>query len=96
MSNIIEIYKTFEKLRVKQAREIPGRETDFFDREHTYADGFTTGRTKGSPTQFTPRGLDHYNEEKSNLTPPESFDATKPLHRYTPENSYYKPGDPSK
>lgn len=93
MSNLIDLYNTSDKLRPQQSRDrIPLGETDFFDREHVNTDGFTVGQKKLSPTQFTAEGLDGYNTEKNELTPPESFDPTEPLHRYTPENPFYNPG----
>lgn len=93
MSNLIDLYNTSDKLRPLQSRtQIPLGETDFFDREHVHADGFNVGQKKLSPTKFTTEGLDGYNTEKNDLVPPESFSPTEPLHRYTPENPFYDPG----
>lgn len=90
MSNIVDLYNKSTKPRVVAARQIPQEATDFFDREHKIADGFTTGVKKGDETQF--KALDEYDEKVQELTPPESFDPQQPLHRYTPETPFYDPG----
>ncbi|KKM92341.1 hypothetical protein LCGC14_1219360 [marine sediment metagenome] len=96
MSNLTDLYGNSDKKRPKESREkIPGAATDFFDREHKFHDGFKTGRTKGDNPQFTEEGLDHYNTEKDELTPPESFDPSTPLHRYTPDTPFFNPGEGS-
>ena len=94
MSNLVDLYNDSDKQRPKESRErIPGGGTDFFDREHRFHDGFKTGREKGDQPQFTEEGLDHYNTDKGELTPPESFDPSFPLHRYTPETPFFNPGE---
>lgn len=96
MSNLADLYNSSDKQRPKESREkIPGGGTDFFDREHKFHDGFKTGREKGDKPQFTEEGLDHYNTEKAKLTPPESFNPEFPLHRNTPENPFFDPGQAS-
>lgn len=93
MSQLIDLYNSSDKLRPQQSRDrIPLQGTDFFDREHVNADGFTVARKKLSPTEFTAEGLDGYNTEKNELVPPESFNPAEPLHRYTPENPFFNPG----
>ena len=95
MSQLTDLYESSEEQRPKESREqIPGGAVDFFDREHAVQKGFKTGQKRGSPSSFTPEAQDQYNKEKDELTPPESFDASKPLHRYTPENSFFSPGQP--
>ena len=94
MSNLVDLYNNSPKQRPAESRQIPEKETDFFDRAHEFADGFSTGLKKLSPTEFTARGLDQYNEERSELVPPESFDKSLPLHRYTPETPYNPIGSP--
>lgn len=93
MSNLVDLYENSDKQRPAEARQIPGRETDMWDREHEFAEGFKTGRSKESPTDYTEKGLNQYSDEKSELVPPESFNSALPLHRYTPENTFYKPGE---
>jgi len=94
MSNLVDLYENSKKKRVEEAREIPSRETDYFDREKEFATGFKAGKKKLDPTDYTEKGLDQYNEDRNDLTPPESFDASQPLHRYTPETPFYDPGAP--
>ena len=95
MSNLVDLYNTSDKLRPKQSREqIPGGAVDFFDREHKVADGFTVGDKKGDPTKFV--AAPHaYEDQVNDLVPPESFNASLPLHRYTPTTPFYNPGAPS-
>lgn len=89
MSDIVDLYNTSDKQRVKESRErIPLQGTDFWDREHKFHDGFTVGREQNDKPKFTIEALDHYNTEVNELTPPESFDPSLPLHRYTPENPF--------
>ena len=94
MSQLTDLYENSDKQRPAEARQIPGRETDMFDREHEFSNGFEVGKKKASPTSFKPKALEEYNTQKADLTPPESFDTSKPLHRYTPENKFYNPGGP--
>jgi len=96
MSQLVDLYEKSDKPRVAEARQIPHKETDMFDREHEFANGFKTGKQQLSPSDYTEKGLDQYSEEKSELTPPPSFNSSEPLHRYTPENSFYNPGAPDK
>ena len=93
MSNLVDLYNSTDKQRPKESRErIPLQGTDFWDRRHDDADGFTVQQKKGSPTQFTPKGLDGYNTEKNELVAPPSYNNSFPLHRYTPENPFFSPG----
>ena len=94
MSQLVDLYNKSPDKRPVESRQIPGKETDFFDREHEFADGFSTGQKKLSPTEYTQRGLDQYNEERDEMTPPESYDQSIPLHRYTPETPYDPVGNP--
>jgi len=93
MSNLVDLYENSDKQRPAESRQIPGRETDMWDREHEFSDGFEVGKKKASPTSFKTKALESYDTEKAELTPPESFDTSKPLHRYTPENKFYNPGE---
>lgn len=93
MSNLVDLYNTTDKQRPKESRDrIPLAETDFWDREHNDADGFTVQRRKGDPTQFTEDAQNEYHTDKNELVPPESFNPEFPLHRYTPENPFFNPG----
>ena len=92
VSILVDLYENSEEQRPAEARQIPGRETDMFDREHEFSNGFEVGKKKASPTSFKTKALEEYDTEKADLTPPESFDTSKPLHRYPPENKFYNPG----
>jgi len=94
MSQLVDLYEKSDKQRPAESRQIPGKETDYFDREKEFAEGFKAGKKKMSPTDYTDKGLDQYNEEKNDLVPPESFDSALPLHRYTPETPFHNPGAP--
>lgn len=92
MSQLTDLYEGSDKKRPQESNQIPGKETDFWDRDHKFSDGFKINRKKGDEPKFTKEALDHYNTKKGDLTPPESFDQAFPLHRYTPENSFFNPG----
>lgn len=95
MSNLVDLYNKTDKQRPADSRErIPREETNFFDLTKQDAKGFSTGQEKLAPTQYTAQAQDKYNTEKSELTPPESYNNEFPLHRYTPENSFHDPGAP--
>ena len=94
MSNLLDLYNKTDKLRPADSRDrIPLEETNFFDETSQDADGFTVDQKQLSPTLYTAKAQDKYNTEKNELTPPDSFDNTFPLHRYTPENAFYRPGE---
>lgn len=94
MSDLVDLYNTLDKQRVKESRErIPLQGTDFFDREHKFHDGFQVGFERGDQPRFTKEALDHYNTEVGELTTPESFDPAFPLHRFTPETPFNNPGE---
>lgn len=94
MSQLVDLYNTTDKKRPKEARDlIPKAETDFFDREHKYSDGFSVEQKKLSPTRYTENAQNHYETEKEELTPPRSYDPSAPLHRYTPDTPFYNAGE---
>lgn len=94
MSNLVDLYNTTDKIRPADSRErIPLQGTDFWDREKKDAKGFSVDQDRSSPTQFTQGAQDQYNTEKDDLTPPESFNPEFPLHRFTPENPFFRPGE---
>jgi len=98
MSDLVDLYNKTQKQRPREAREsIPGAATDYFDREHKIADGFTTGKEKGDPTEFKAEAQNEYENEVNELTPPESYNPEFPLHRWTNVNKYDPEGrgDPS-
>jgi hypothetical protein len=90
MSNLIDLYQKSQSDRLVKARQIPELEVDYFDREHKVADGFTTEKKTLDPTDF--KQTQKYEDLRQDLTPPESFNASLPLHRYGPERRYYDPG----
>jgi len=95
MSQLVDLYNSTKKLRPMEARTlIPGGGTDFFDRDHKFAEGFTVGRDQLSPTEFTEAAQQEYNTEKANFVPPLSYDPATPLHRYTPETPFAPAGQP--
>lgn len=93
MSNLLDLYNNTDKQRPADSRDkIPLEETNFFDETNEDAKGFTTQQTKLSPTQYTEKAQDKYNTEKDELTPPDTYNNEFPLHRYTPENAFFNPG----
>lgn len=93
MSNLVDLYNKTDKQRPADSRDrIPKEETDFFDQTKQDATGFSVGQEKLDPTQYTIQAQDKYNTEKSELTPPDTYNSEFPLHRYTPENSFFNPG----
>ena len=95
MSQLVDIYNRSTKLRPVQAKLIPTQETDFFDRNHDFQDGFTTFPTKGAPTKFTSHALQYYDDELSSMVIPESFvrhESGIPLNQWNPTTRYYEPG----
>ncbi len=95
MSQLADLYHSSEKQRPKEARGIPLRATDFWDREHTFNDGFKPGQDKLDPSRFTPEARDHFNTQRNSLTPPASYDPINPLHRHTPDSPFFNPGAPT-
>ena len=97
MSDILDLYNSSDKQRPKESREkIPRQGVDMFDREKKFARGFIVNKTANSPTDFTEGGLNEYDRQLSDLTPPESFDPSKPLNRWNPVHRYNDPGNPKK
>ena len=93
MSDLVDLYNSSDKQRVKESRErIPLVGTDFFDREHKFHDGFKVGRTQNDKPQFTAEAFEFFHTKVTELTPPDSYDPAFPLHRYTPETPFNNPG----
>lgn len=84
------------KPRVKQALQIPGLATDFFDVTGQFQPGgFKIGETSSSPTQFDDLALQYYNTEVKNIVIPTNFAPTDQginLNRWTPDKKYTVPG----
>lgn len=97
MSQLVDIYNRSQKLRPVEAKQIPTQETDFFDRQHNYQDGWTNFQKKGDPTSWTENALQYYDEELNSMVVPESFvrhESGIPLNQWNPRTKYYQPGNP--
>ena len=97
MSQLVDIYNKSKKLRPVQAHQIPNVSTDFFDRNHVFADGFTNELRHGDQNaeQFKTTALEYYDEELKTMVIPETFirhEASIPLNRWNPKTRYYVPG----
>lgn len=101
MSQLTDLYEKSAKPRPTEARIIPKQAVNFVDVTNQYQTEFTTGRVTGDPTDFTDKALGYYNNERAGMVTPPSFvkqgDITEPinLNRYSPESSYYNPGQPT-
>lgn len=89
-------FLTSTKPRPKQAQQIPGLQTDFFDVNGQFQPGgFRIGETSSSPTQFDNDALQYYNTEVKKIVIPTNFQPTDQginLNRWTPDNQYSVPG----
>lgn len=97
MSNLLKRYEESTKLRVKDARAIPGQKVNFIDIQNIYQDQFKTFQRKGEPTTFTEKALEYYDEELGQMVLPEGFMRLEndiPLNRWNDKNKYYNPGQP--
>lgn len=95
MSQLVDIYERSSKLRAVQAKEIPDRAVDFFDRQHEFQDGWSNFQKKGDPTSWTGGALAYYDKELSDMVIPESFirhEQGIPLNQWNPVQKYYVPG----
>jgi hypothetical protein len=95
MSQLVDIYNRSQRLRPKQAREIPERTVDFFDRQGNFQQGWTNNQKKGDPTSWTDKALGYYDTELNEMVVPESFvrhEQEIPLNRWNPKIKYYVPG----
>ena len=95
MSQLVDIYNRSTKLRAEQAKQIPGLEVDFFDRQKEFQSGWTNNQKKGDPTAWTENALGHYNTELAEMVTPESFvrhEEGIQLNQWNPRQKYYVPG----
>ena len=95
-TNILRLFETSQKLRVKEARDIPGREVNFVDVSNTYQDGWKNYQ-EIRKTTFTSDALEYYTAERKQLVIPESWVPVEEgitLNRWGPGNGYYRPGSP--
>ena len=95
MSQLVDIYNRSTKLRPVEAKKIPDQETDYFDRNHDFQDGWTNFQKKGDPTSWTSNALQYYDNELDSMVIPESFvrhESGIPLNQWNPTIGYYQPG----
>lgn len=95
MSQLVDLYNRSQKLRPVQAKQIPGLEVDYFDRQHDFQEGWTNFQKKGDPTSWKEHALKYYSDELSTMVIPESFvrhEQGIPLNQWNPEQKYYVPG----
>ena len=94
MSQLADLYKTSTKPHVVEARNAPGQDVNFFDREKAVQGAFKPDEMKGDQTQFSEAAQNEYDKEVSQITPPPSYDPAFPLHRYTEKTPFFAPGQP--
>ena len=95
-TNLLTLYETSDKLRVKEARDIPGREVNFVDVTNTHHVGWKNYQELRK-TFYTEAALSYYDEARSNIVIPESWSPAAEginLNRWGPGNGYYNPGQP--
>ncbi len=94
MSDILNLYNSSGKIRVVQARTIPGNKVNYFDVNSEFQSQFETFQPQ-KQSSFTERAMDYYTNERENIVIPESFVPTETginLHRWVPGDGYYTPG----
>lgn len=97
MSDMVKRYEESQAQRVKEAKQIPGLATNFFDPTSQFAEGFTPNLQKGEE-KLSERAQEYYKEEVKGIIIPDGFQPTEqgiPLNRWTPDKKYYNPGQPS-
>jgi hypothetical protein len=95
MSQLVDIYNRSTKLRASQAKEIPDRTVDFFDRQGNFQEGWTNNQKKGDPTAWTENALGYYDTELTEMVTPDSFVRHEngiPLNQWNPKTKYFVPG----
>lgn len=94
---LIDVYNNSKTPTLKDAKTIPSEETDFFDRQHTFSDGFTTELKSGDPSQFKDKALNYFDTLEKNFVAPTNFvplaDAPG-LDAWTSQNPYGQSGAP--
>ena len=97
MSDLVDIYNRSTKPRPTEAKQIPGREVNFIDRDNTWQKGWTNFQKKGGGTSWTDAALNYFDYLATHITIPESFNRIEseiPLNRWNSKSQYYKPGQP--
>jgi hypothetical protein len=97
MSDLVDIYNRSTKPRPMEAKQIPGLEVNYIDRENRWSVGWTNFQRRGSGTTWTDEALNYFDYISTHLSIPESFNRIEseiPLNRWNSQNSYYKPGQP--
>ena len=99
MADAIDMVTRFlnsSKPRAKEAQQIPGLQTNFFDTTGQFQPGgFKIGETTSSPTQFDEAAMQYYNTEVNSIVIPANFSPTDQgitLNRWTPDKKYNVPG----
>jgi hypothetical protein len=98
MSQLVEMFENSNKARPTQTKQIPEQAVNFIDRNNEFQEEYAVNRQQGDPTTFTEAALQHYDKELETMIIPPSFnrhDPDIPLNRYTPDEKYYEPGQPS-
>lgn len=98
MSDMVKRYNESNKPRPKEARQIPGLEVNFVDRQNQFQTEYKTFRKHGDPTAWTAGALDWYKNELNTIMIPDGFVPSEQgvtLNRWTVEKKYYNPGQPS-
>ena len=95
-TNILTLYQNSNKIRVKQARDIPGLAVNFIDTQNRYQDQFGTFQELRKTT-YTEEALNFYDDLRKKVVIPESFQPAESginLNRWGPGAGYYNPGSP--
>lgn len=97
MSSILSRYQESDKLRVKEARDIPGKEVNYIDIPNTYQNQFKTFQELRKTT-YTDLSLNYYDDMRLRIVIPPSFRPAEEginLNRWGPNDGYYNPGSRS-
>lgn len=86
--SLIDLYKSSDKARIKEIRQIPSLAVNFVDINSTFQTGFTVNRKPLGATEFTKKALDYFEEKRAAASDP----ARPDFNRYSPKSGYYKPG----
>ena len=95
-TNILNLYLSSGKIRVKQARDIPGLAVNFIDVQNKYQVQFQT-KPELRKTTYTDAAINFYDDLRKKVVIPESFkpaDTGINLNRWGPGAGYYNPGSP--
>jgi hypothetical protein len=98
MSTLVDLFNNSKKPRPTQSRTIPDAAVNFFDVQNTYQTEWKNGFKRGDPTTYTDKALAYYDDERTQMVIPPSFIQHLPdipLNRYSPDTTYYNPGQAS-